>query len=1493
MSGTPRSSSSSGRGWRAQSAAGPSTTSKRVPRVLLGLLGLALTGLLGCLLWWWFFQPKVHLVCLSVNEYNSLAARPIPFAREDIEQLKKCSFSGETLLLEEDTHYKSIETLSNKLQAVKMHSRDTLVFYLSAHGVSGPDHEQTAPQRAGEASHETTAYLLCGDYEPTTGGGRYKLGDLLAQIGECPAARKLLILDAGHLAADPSVGMAVNEFPRLLVEEVGKLDSDFWVLTANRPLQTSHVSYPARRSLFGYFVTEGLRGAADRVPEGGDGNGRVDLAELYNFVSAGVRDWVDRDLADPAAQSPLLLRGGEGEVTDPSPLVLVRVADAEPKADEVQAGAPEKETEDSPEAEASDASEKAADGKTDSGAPAPAAPNMPKSLEEAWKLRDDFVNKAPDRRGADSWSPIDYAPHLWRQFHESLLAGEQHSRCGDAFAPKELESSARTILATAETRFQGFRNLRSGQAAMEVAQINDAIQLKNDLVFYAPDYVRWHARPTGARFFPMISDLLEKLGDFIDALEDLEREATRSEDHPAISEALVELKKSERTLRALRQEIDNGLETEFRNVLKTDETVERQETRGKAGLIEDLLSTPLLSGEKRMELRTALAGLDRLPPETGGPGPGSKAEAASFARRQWDRLAKQAMLQKQLVRLADPTAAKKLRLPGPAPSLDDPQAEESLWSAYREFGKQLAAFYADLPTEVHRLAQGGPVEQRAAERLLRLVGARYAEEVDRIDNIDKIAIPTFQFRSWRASGLPVVQSSTSKLKLPRKGSGKRPALLKITVNATGLPTGRAQMKFDYDRNRVSLESVNARSDVDLNEWHPVVLQPDQTVRTYRAAALTDNTATASLDLAVRVRLGGKEYGPYKIELELPPPDEIDLVVHRIGGRTSALMGPEGRAHVMLHPFPNRENSFHFALKNRSGEEKRVTVQLLAVRAPGPDEELSQKTVLKDTDQLAPGVEKLTDEFVMVLPDVAEPRPIEFPAPPEEKSAETQPETAEPEKDEPAVPTPLLWACVIRDQETREPKWIKWIEFRPIPPKAYLEPKLRPFDATQKRITIRMQPRDTDGDERPNEEILPPLGPEDFIPIRWETAGTKKGADLTADENESEIFVKLGPEAEGRVSVGLNVDGWPRAFVFQVDCEPGGQVSLQRAAASIQITSPRLEHGYDNVVMHQPMPVAFRVDAPDGSFEDSREFVVVRIVGEHDDDTASPRSTVGPFYRDRQLKMYVRETSAGGIVRIRADVSDFEVNVSAGDLNNMRARVLAELVLYPEGVSANGGQRKTWQAVLPVVLDSMKPEFLSVDQPGRYRDRPNTLRSSFEAHDPSDGSGIAKVVVGIDVDGSGDLEGEERVELSPHPGPDGKWPVQLPMDKLTPGKQYALILQLTDRAGNPPAVKEITFTAPSRGNGTTQPLLMTVVGRITSKQGEPRPGIDVTLRPGTWSTKTAADGRFVLTRVPAGKYMLLAEGNVRGDKVSKSQEIVLPAGQDLVKLAPIILSMYQN
>jgi hypothetical protein len=252
------------------------------------------------------------------------------------------------------------------------------------------------------------------------------------------------------------------------------------------------------------------------------------------------------------------------------------------KADKKGEGKGEKEeAKGDKEDEKSEAPAKAAEAKSGPPVAAPAAEAAPASvpalLAKAWQHRD----RMRLRSEANPWSPVDYAPHLWREYNEMLLGFELRHRY-DVALPQQRRNALRDLAAgdegtsglSDESILGRLRRARQDffgdavklkkfeQARGEgLGEIEEAMRLRNDLMFAAPYYVRWHAQiamtaSTDSPLYGRIAKLLDE-----DHLPKLVRLLESLENPPASDSAqydLDDLRKTKRSVEDVGTELENG-----------------------------------------------------------------------------------------------------------------------------------------------------------------------------------------------------------------------------------------------------------------------------------------------------------------------------------------------------------------------------------------------------------------------------------------------------------------------------------------------------------------------------------------------------------------------------------------------------------------------------------------------------------------------------------------------------------------------------------------------------------------------------------------------------------------------------------------------------------------------------------------------------------------------------------------------------------------------
>lgn len=426
-------------------------------RILAGLSIVALLAFFAYLLLDPLGRPKAALVVARpIGEIASGVPDTLPFAAHDVSALVAATegkLLGPAANLSADNA--PAETFGSILQQ-SYPACDVLVVYV----------------RAVAAVDDGRAVLLWGNEPGSTVGRRYLLRDLLASLGEHPAARKVLLLDTCDAGIDRRAGRLGNDFASALEAACKNGPEGIWVLAPHQAGETAHVSPALGRSVFGYWISRGLGGAADL-----DRSGYVHLQELHQYVASGVSAWVRQTTGRRESQTPRLIACGSRDRTAADPLLVparrrfrMDVVDEQVALNaalnvarerrESQATAAASDADlargaASPEiagpagetasAQATASVETATDAaaapdSTDStsgesvaeGDAVPAAlsarPSTPAELLDAgWTVRDDL-----ERGNAARPDPRRNAPHLWRACVQRLLALETAAETGSA-----------------------------------------------------------------------------------------------------------------------------------------------------------------------------------------------------------------------------------------------------------------------------------------------------------------------------------------------------------------------------------------------------------------------------------------------------------------------------------------------------------------------------------------------------------------------------------------------------------------------------------------------------------------------------------------------------------------------------------------------------------------------------------------------------------------------------------------------------------------------------------------------------------------------------------------------------------------------------------------------------------------------------------------------------------------------------------------------------
>ena len=188
-----------------------------------------------------------------------------------------------------------------------------LVVYLSAHG--GVDAEGP--------------YMLSADADPDR-ADKVRLGELLTLLAQRPKdQKKLLLLDLCHIQSDWRIGLLENNVLHTFAAMVRERQDiqNLCVICSCSPGEinwTSRNLGPDARgqTVFGHFVIQALRGAADGATAAAQKDGRITVRELFEYVHRHTNSWVISN-RDPAGQHPLLVPDENAWEEDDSEFVVV------------------------------------------------------------------------------------------------------------------------------------------------------------------------------------------------------------------------------------------------------------------------------------------------------------------------------------------------------------------------------------------------------------------------------------------------------------------------------------------------------------------------------------------------------------------------------------------------------------------------------------------------------------------------------------------------------------------------------------------------------------------------------------------------------------------------------------------------------------------------------------------------------------------------------------------------------------------------------------------------------------------------------------------------------------------------------------------------------------------------------------------------------------------------------------------------------------------
>lgn len=577
--------------------------------------------------------------------------------------------------------------------------------------------------------------------------------------------------------------------------------------------------------------------------------------------------------------------------------------------------------------------------------------------------------------------------------------------------------------------------------------------------------------------------------------------------------------------------------------------------------------------------------------------------------------------------------------------------------------------------------------------------------------------------------------------------------------------------------------------------------------------------------------------------------------------------------IVLAMPPGAQAAWQLALVNQAEIARDMTVSLYPVssgsvatagQTPGRDV-LWQRFVEQFTrgDRLGPpraSIESAT------LPAGETVVPLVFPAdtpPPSGQAPATPP--AESSASSPPMIGPDM-ALVIREQTKGEParQWIYRLRCESLHPQGLLEASAVWKEGSH-TIELSFALNDTWGEQfrLPEEGVSITIEP--LLPEGNRSLEVRRGQTvLTRDRRRDTLVARWdGPSRGPPAMLAVGVNGYPRAFVFAVACEPGMDGEVQRPQRDWRML--RIVEPVGGLTLLKApasaVPLTLQIDAPSdvrsagGGPQPTIASLGLREVraGAF---AAQPQRVIWLGDSDRRITYSLEKTEPPATLAIRTTASDWQLELPGDGFVNVDIEAEATLVLP--------GNQPPLTTARQFVFDGRPP---SVDVPPSVNAvvGPPLVIPAEVVDDPREAFGGAigrhlPGVSGVDkVEWALDLKGDGKPEAWQPAVSTGaaRYEIRLDTKSLPVGTRLALLVRATDRCGlTAPPRRVWVLTAAEIAKGRVE-------GRVVlGGRGEANVPIMIS-GPGTFpAVKSGKDGMFVIPDLEAGEYELKAAGVVR-------------------------------
>ncbi|MEM6473427.1 MAG: carboxypeptidase-like regulatory domain-containing protein, partial [Planctomycetota bacterium] len=590
---------------------------------------------------------------------------------------------------------------------------------------------------------------------------------------------------------------------------------------------------------------------------------------------------------------------------------------------------------------------------------------------------------------------------------------------------------------------------------------------------------------------------------------------------------------------------------------------------------------------------------------------------------------------------------------------------------------------------------------------------------------------------------------------------------------------------------------------------------------------------------------------------------VELPVVELAAKATDATAISDAGGLDLNLFANRTNAIQFGVANQSSRTKRVRVAGYTFESNSQPPSFSNDSIENWTSERKPQVEF---DVQAVAGNTSFGNPSA--KPPAEKKQSDPTNASGKSKDAAGNPiSGMLFSMT--DLDTGE------VTFRPVTfaikrPRHFLRPSLR-FDSRSNRILVDIAARDA--------TMLP-----SDKPVRVDcglagvptasTRGRLQGV-VSRTSPSTALFINVPPDTYKTLRVLIHVDGYPRAFRYDVPCGvDSGEIEEINDRVDVEMTTDSRQ-GF--LPAMEALPVQIKIDSPAGVFGGKGNEL---RYGLDTDDSGKPSpATVQSITTDRQVGVSLSESNQSGTVKLFASADDYLVELPTKRLENVELGIAAMLRL------------KGREQALPKIelfIDSSAPLVGPVRIVGSTRVLPKkTLRARVFGFDEASGvRRIEATVVKDDVtEFPADGEFIEALQTEPK-----HWELEVPVGEKVGG--YAILVRAIDRVGNvsEPISQNFEVVSPKPTDSNSKPKLQSVAGQVIFR-GQPFASAEVRVELDAKAiqvTQSDTTGTFKLSGLAPGKYQLIAKGLIQNRvRIAKQAVELKPDGTDPLRV-PLML-----